>query len=165
MRGKKDPKRTSLGMKLQDKTAVVTGGGTGIGLGIAAALAAQGCRVAITGRRENKLREAVESCGGDPPMLYRAADVADRDSVGDLFRWADAELGRVDILVHSAGMMTVLPSRTACKAGSASGLALTNHCVDIIGSTTLSANSEATVASMAFPPASSISEPAAEPSG
>ena len=91
-------------MKLQDKTAVVTGGGTGIGLGIAAAMAAEGCRVAITGRREDKLREAVDSCGGQTRVLFRVADVASRDSVEKLFRWADAELGQVDILVNSAGV-------------------------------------------------------------
>ena len=48
-------------MKLSGKTAVVTGGGTGIGLGVARAFAAEGCRVAIAGRREEKLREAAAS--------------------------------------------------------------------------------------------------------
>ncbi|MCA9210702.1 MAG: SDR family NAD(P)-dependent oxidoreductase, partial [Planctomycetales bacterium] len=45
-------------MRLKDKTAVITGGGTGIGLGIAQALAAEGCRVLIAGRREEAVRQA-----------------------------------------------------------------------------------------------------------
>jgi len=91
-------------MKLQGKTALVAGGGTGIGWGIAKALASAGCRVAISGRREDKLRAAVQNHPTDPPMLYRAADVADRNSVQELVRWADAQLGRIDILVNSAGI-------------------------------------------------------------
>ena len=51
-------------MTLTGKKAVVTGGGTGIGLAIAKVLAMQGCRVAITGRREEVLNEACKSFGG-----------------------------------------------------------------------------------------------------
>jgi hypothetical protein len=40
------------------------------------------------------------------------------------------------VFAHSSGMITVLPSRTAASAGSASGFIFTNHCVEIIGSTT-----------------------------
>lgn len=91
-------------MKLQGKTAVITGGGTGIGLGIARAFAAEGCRVAITGRREEKLKEAAAAWQGEPKMLVKAADVASRASVEALFDWAHKELGRIDILVNCAGV-------------------------------------------------------------
>ncbi|HUY92862.1 MAG TPA: SDR family NAD(P)-dependent oxidoreductase, partial [Pirellulales bacterium] len=74
-------------MKLQGKTALVTGGATGIGLGIAIALAEEGCRVAIAGRREDKLREAAARYKGQPPLLTHAADVGDSKSVEELFRW------------------------------------------------------------------------------
>ena len=94
-------------MKLEGKTAVVTGGGTGIGLAIAVVLARQGCRVAITGRREEMLREAIGGYHGNPPLLGFAADVADRSSVHGLFEWARAELGAIDILVNSAGINVV----------------------------------------------------------
>ena len=90
-------------MKLQGKTALVTGGATGIGYGIAKALAAEGCRVAISGRREDALKTATAEWSGQPPMIYRACDVADRAAVNSLFDWATKQLGRIDILVNSAG--------------------------------------------------------------
>jgi len=90
-------------MKLQGKTAVITGGGTGIGEGIARAFAAEGCRVVICGRRDEVLKQAADAWDGDPPFLYHAVDIASRDSVSSLFAWVEAEVGPVDILVNSAG--------------------------------------------------------------
>ena len=87
-----------------DKTVVVTGGGTGIGAGCAIALAHEGFRVAIAGRREEKLKEVAATFEGDPPILTHACDVGDRDSVAQLFEWTNRELGRVDILISSAGV-------------------------------------------------------------
>jgi NAD(P)-dependent dehydrogenase (short-subunit alcohol dehydrogenase family) len=91
-------------MKLQGRTALITGGGSGIGLGVAQALAAEGCRVAITGRREDVLRSAAASWRGTLPLLVHPCDVADRDSVQRLFAWADRELTQIDILVNAAGV-------------------------------------------------------------
>ena len=90
-------------MNLSGKNALVTGGGSGIGLGIARALATAGCKVAITGRRDEVL-QAAATADGHPKLLYHAADVADRDSVQQLFEWGSAELGQIDILVNSAGI-------------------------------------------------------------
>lgn len=89
---------------LSGKTALVTGGGTGIGLGIAVALAEAGCRVGISGRREDVLKEAAGQFKGKPPLTFCQADVADRESVDRLFDWAGRELGQVDMLVNSAGV-------------------------------------------------------------
>ncbi len=97
-------------MRLAGKTAVITGGATGIGRAIAISLAAEGCRVAIAGRREERLREAAASWQGAPPILTHAVDVADRASVAELFRWATEQLGQIDILVNNAGINT--PQRT-----------------------------------------------------
>lgn len=91
-------------MTLKDKTALITGGGTGIGAGCALALAQHGCRVAITGRREERLKEAASQFRGEPPIRTFPADVADRNSVENLFDWVNRELGRVDILINSAGV-------------------------------------------------------------
>jgi NAD(P)-dependent dehydrogenase (short-subunit alcohol dehydrogenase family) len=97
-------------MKLQGKTAVVTGGATGIGWGIARALAGEGCRVAIAGRRTEKLREAVASWDRQPAILSHAVDVADRASVAELFQWAQETLGPLDMLVNAAGVN--IPNRS-----------------------------------------------------
>lgn len=94
-------------MQLAGKTAVVTGGGTGIGLGVALALARAGCRVAIVGRRAEVLEQAARRYDGHPPLATFSADVADRQAVARLFDWARATLGKVDILVHSAGVNVV----------------------------------------------------------
>ncbi|HUY34701.1 MAG TPA: SDR family oxidoreductase [Pirellulales bacterium] len=91
-------------MRLAGKTALVTGGGTGIGLGIALDLAHEGCRVAIAGRREAKLKEAAALFKGDVPLLVHACDVADLADVARLFAWSKGELGPLDILVNSAGV-------------------------------------------------------------
>jgi len=90
--------------RLAGKTAVVTGGGTGIGWAIAQTLAGEGCRVAISGRREEVLRQSAESWTGKPEILFRACDVANRDSVLQYFAWAVEQLGRIDILVNAAGL-------------------------------------------------------------
>jgi NAD(P)-dependent dehydrogenase (short-subunit alcohol dehydrogenase family) len=90
--------------RLSGQTAVVTGGATGIGKAIAQALAAEGCRVAIAGRREAALRDAAK--GGSQSLLFHTVDVTDRRSVAALFTWANETLGRVDILVNNAGINT-----------------------------------------------------------
>ena len=94
-------------MQLNDSSALVTGGGSGIGLGIALALAREGCRVAITGRDQAKLEAAAAQFSGQPAMLARACDVADRADVGRLFAWLDQQMGPPDILVNAAGINVI----------------------------------------------------------
>jgi len=91
-------------MELEGSTVLVTGGGSGIGLGIALALAREGCRVAICGRNEDRLRAGAAQFEGRPPMLTRSCDVSDRADVQRLFAWVDDQLGSLDILVNSAGI-------------------------------------------------------------
>ncbi|MBX9790240.1 MAG: SDR family NAD(P)-dependent oxidoreductase [Pirellulales bacterium] len=103
-------------MQLAGKTAVITGGGTGIGQAIALAFAREGCRVAIGGRRLDKLEEVVAAWNAEQssapaqaatrepqPILARELDVADRTSVDAFFSWVRDKLGPVAILVNNAG--------------------------------------------------------------
>ncbi len=98
---------------LAHKTALVTGGGTGIGAGIALALAEAGCRVVINGRREEKLKETANRFTGEPRILTHAADVSDRASAKRLIDWANQQFGRIDILVNAAGINVVNRTMTA----------------------------------------------------
>ncbi|MCA9039086.1 MAG: SDR family oxidoreductase [Planctomycetaceae bacterium] len=91
-------------MSLREKTALVVGGGTGIGRAAALALAKAGAKVIVSGRREEPLREVVELNEGPGEILTRAADLGDRQSTFDLVEWAEEQLGQIDIVVNSAGI-------------------------------------------------------------
>lgn len=89
---------------LTNKAVVITGGGTGIGAGIARELATAGCRVMIGGRREEPLRELAQSVQSSEPVRFAQLDVADDASIREFFRQAREQLGEIDILVNSAGI-------------------------------------------------------------
>jgi NAD(P)-dependent dehydrogenase (short-subunit alcohol dehydrogenase family) len=91
-------------MDLKGKTALILGGSSGIGLGVARALAREGCRVAISGRNREKLEKAAADWPVEPPVFTRPCDVADRHDVRRLVAWAIGHLGRLDIVVNSAGI-------------------------------------------------------------
>ncbi|WP_459556097.1 SDR family oxidoreductase [Lacunimicrobium album] len=90
--------------ELSGKRVVITGGGSGIGEGIAKALAAEGCKVVIGGRTVEKLKVVAEGISGEHTVGYHPLDVADRTSVETFFIWAKEILGGVDILINSAGI-------------------------------------------------------------
>ena len=93
-------------MRLKNKVAIVTGGGTGIGRAIATAFAGEGARVVVSGRRQEKLDETVSEireAGGEALAI-----------AGDISKWADVDrtfattvetFGKVDILANIAGIM------------------------------------------------------------
>src|SRR5271166_5791452 len=89
--------------KLTGKTALVTGGGSGIGLATAKLLLDEGARVAITGRNEAKLQRAAGSLNAGERLIYHAADLGDADQVKRLIDDVTARLSRIDILVNNAG--------------------------------------------------------------
>ena len=87
---------------LQGKLALVTGGGTGIGLGISKAFIEAGARVVITGRREKVLEEAIAELGEG--AMYRVNDITDKKGIPVLVQEIENTIGPVDILVNNAGI-------------------------------------------------------------
>jgi NAD(P)-dependent dehydrogenase (short-subunit alcohol dehydrogenase family) len=89
---------------MSDKVAVVTGAGTGIGKATALAFLRDGWRVAVTGRRQDKLDEVLAASGaaGDRAIAV-AADVSDPESVRALFAAVKSKFGRIDALFNNAG--------------------------------------------------------------
>lgn len=90
--------------QLAGKVVAITGGGTGIGAGIARGLAAAGCRVTVGGRRLEPLQELAASIASEHPVRAHALDVADENSIKTFFADVRDNVGDVDILVNSAGI-------------------------------------------------------------
>ncbi|MCE5270674.1 SDR family oxidoreductase [bacterium] len=91
---------------LKGKTAIVTGGGTGIGRAVALRFAAEGCRVVVCGRRMDKLNETVAASGPlAEKLLALPCDLTDRAQILGLVKTATDKLGGLDILVNNAGAM------------------------------------------------------------
>jgi NAD(P)-dependent dehydrogenase (short-subunit alcohol dehydrogenase family) len=90
------------------RTALVTGGTSGLGLAMARALAAAGLRVALTGRSPDR---AAATAAGLPEAFGLAMDARDEDSVAGAVAAAWSRLGGIDLLVNNAGigMRTVNP--------------------------------------------------------
>ena len=89
-------------MRLSGKIAFITGGGTGIGLDIAKKYVEEGAYVYITGRRENKLQEAVSTIGKN--IDYVVADVTKKEDMEKVAGKIKNEKGKLDILIANAGV-------------------------------------------------------------
>lgn len=91
--------------QLKGKSAVISGGGSGIGKGIAQALAAEGVKVLIFGRREAPLAAVtneIKSNGG--VAIYLTADVSNEEDVQRIMNTAMNDFGSVDIVINNAGI-------------------------------------------------------------
>lgn len=92
-------------MTTNGKTALVTGGGSGIGRAVALALQGSGWDVAIAGRRLNELEKTADmAASGGGRMVPVPTDVADQASVKALFDEVARVFGRLDVLFNNAGM-------------------------------------------------------------
>jgi NAD(P)-dependent dehydrogenase (short-subunit alcohol dehydrogenase family) len=90
-------------MRLANKVAIVTGGGSGIGKGIAVAFAREGAKVAIAGRDPGKLDRTAKEIGA--ACLPQRADVSKADEIRKLVEAALARFGGIHILVNNAGIL------------------------------------------------------------
>lgn len=97
---------------LTGQVALITGGGTGIGRGVALALAQEGAQVVVCGRRKAPLDETVEAIlhtmdrteTGASPALAVQADVSEVDQVDHLVQTTVRTFGTIDILINNAGI-------------------------------------------------------------
>jgi len=107
-------KESSMTMRLQGKTALITGGTAGIGRAIAQAFTREGARVVVAGRDAGRGGAAVESIGKDATFVK--ADVSSLEDVRGLARAATEMLGQVDILVNNAGIAAFAPTHDLAEA-------------------------------------------------
>lgn len=89
---------------LSNKVAIVTGGTSGIGFGIAKGFVRAGARVALIGRDEARGQKALESLGAADAAIYVPADISVGEQCQRMVDAVERHFGRVDILVNNAGM-------------------------------------------------------------
>ena len=98
---------------LPGKTAFITGGASGIGLGIAKALLGAGMNVAIADIRDDHLAEAVAELDGGDKVLPLKLDVTDRDAFAAAADKTEATFGNIHILINNAGVAALGPAEQA----------------------------------------------------
>src|SRR6476620_7184017 len=101
---------------LPGKTAFVTGGASGIGLGIAKALLGAGMNVVIADIRDDHLREASAELGTPERVLALELDVTDRAAFARAADAAEARFAKVHVLCNNAGVAVVGPTALATYA-------------------------------------------------
>jgi NAD(P)-dependent dehydrogenase (short-subunit alcohol dehydrogenase family) len=103
--------------RLAGKTAVITGGGTGIGQAIALTFAKEGARVTVTGRRMEKLQETLSllKLSGSDAMAVEC-DVTKAAETDRLVKAVEDRFGNVNVLVNNAGALSVSNVETISEA-------------------------------------------------
>ena len=94
-------------MRLKDKIAIITGGGTGIGLATAHAFCQEGAKVILFGRRKEKLEKAVEKLGGSAMIVQ--GDMTNNNDLDKLINETLHNFKKIDILVNNAGLFNGSP--------------------------------------------------------
>ncbi len=96
-----------------NRTAVVTGGSSGVGRATALRLVKDGWRVAIVGTRQDALAETIDLSSGPDQMLAAPCDIGDANAVAAMAKRVTQKLGFVELLVAAAG--TNVPNRSLEK--------------------------------------------------
>lgn len=97
-------------MKLPNKTALITGGNSGIGLATARLFVAEGARVAITGRNQTTLDAAAKALG--PNVVAMKADMTDVDAIDNAVATVVRTFGNLDVVFANAGIAGTTPVGT-----------------------------------------------------
>lgn len=90
-------------MKLTGNTILITGGGTGIGKGLAIKLHELGNKVIICGRREDKLKETAMKY---PGICYKTCDISSEENRDSLFSYIQANFPEMNVLINNAAIQT-----------------------------------------------------------
>ncbi len=104
-----------MSMRLRDKTAIITGGGEGIGRATALLFCEEGAKVGIMGRTKSKLDQVVRELEGRGEIAAYQGDVSVEEDVKRVVEQFYDRFGRIDILFNNAGIMepgTVVTTRT-----------------------------------------------------
>lgn len=96
---------SAMAHRLQNKIAIVTGAGSGIGRAIAEAFIREGAQVVLVGRRKDRL-EAVAHESGAAPLVI-SADVSKREDIDRVLQQATAHFGGIHVLVNNAGILHI----------------------------------------------------------
>jgi NADP-dependent 3-hydroxy acid dehydrogenase YdfG len=93
-----------------DKTVLITGASSGIGVGIARELAAAGARLMLGARRVDRLEAVAEDLRHSGAIVgIRRLDVTNREDVSEFAQAARREFGQIDVIVNNAGVMPLSP--------------------------------------------------------
>jgi NAD(P)-dependent dehydrogenase (short-subunit alcohol dehydrogenase family) len=91
--------------RLQKKTAIITGAGTGIGRAIALAYAREGAQIALVGRRSELLHDVAKQTGGSPLVL--SADVSKQGDIDRMLSDVKDRFGGLNVLANNAGVLHI----------------------------------------------------------
>ncbi len=94
-------------MKLENKVALITGAGRGIGRAISILFANQGAKLAIFSRTTTEVKQTASMCGNNP--LWETLDVRNKKGVEKFIKKTADKFGRIDILVNNAGIAKSAP--------------------------------------------------------
>jgi len=96
-------------MTTNSKTALITGGSSGIGLDAARGFLEEGYNVVIGGRDEEKLKQAIKTLGDEDRTAYFAGNIGEPETGNKMVQLAIERFGSVDVLVNNAGIFGLKP--------------------------------------------------------
>jgi uncharacterized oxidoreductase len=119
-------------MNTTNKTVLITGGGSGIGFAIAKLLANKGNKVLITGRNEDKLKNAASKVDG---LHYFTCDINSKNDVDQLVQYIVKTFGGLDILINNAGQAFLNQLGDTADSAEKAGAEMTTNYLSVISLT------------------------------
>ena len=94
-------------MRLEGKSAIITGGGSGIGLACTQLFSNEGAQIVITGRRQDRLKTAAKEAGSQ--VLAVAGDLTNNNDLDNVVSKTINAFGKIDIVVNNSGVFAGFP--------------------------------------------------------